>query len=89
MPPIRKIEVGSSLKFIDADNVEYVFMSSDIPQGLTTVQEVEDHINNVWLPPILNGEYQMQAHVFSLSPFVITVFSANLGVNIPANWWIE
>jgi hypothetical protein len=45
-----------------------------------------DFLNNNWLPANITG-YQCRVHVFALTPMQVTVWCADLGVPVPANWW--
>lgn len=139
MPSIKSIAIGNSLHFIDSSG-EYNFGVSDIPNNILNMQDLEDYLNNEWIPskipksPIYkivfvpatqdelyqygtdeyielnevfgnyknildeNGEeiiigyqpdYQMVVHIFTFSPLSLTAYTADLGDNIPNNWWLE
>lgn len=61
-----------------------------------TVSAVETVLNN-WLSGTvlgvgggnLDGAFVAAVHVFSLNPLSVTVWSGNLGLTPPANWWAE
>ncbi len=87
MPAIKSTSCEENkLTVVDQDST-YVFDASDIPVDKTTIQEVEDYINNEWLPENCNGDYQIKVHIFTVSPLVLTVWTADLDVVCPSNWW--
>ncbi len=88
MVAIRSISfTNNRLVFIDGDNIPHSFSQTDIPQGILDALSLENYLNTQWLPQIINGEHQMQVHVFSFSPLSLTTICANNDVQIQANWW--
>lgn len=86
MPAINSINCANGLVFVD-DGGEHSFGVSDIPADKDTVQKLEDYLNNEFLPNNSSGGYKIKVHVFSLSPLLLTAYTADLDVNIPNNWW--
>ncbi len=90
MPPIRQISCDkNALKFTDQKGVEHIFDTSNIPQGKDTTAKLESYINDEWLPPLLDGQYQLKVHIFSLAPLQMSPWAGDNGVRIPADWWSD
>ena len=89
MPPIRSVKCADDLlEFTDSRDVTKTLQAIAIPPNQNTIAKIETYINNVWIPTNVSG-FQMQVHIFSRSPLRLTVFTANLGIAIPANWWMD
>lgn len=94
MPAIRQISVDkNALTFTDKYGKQNVFDISDVPVKLfldpQCITKLEEHINTVWLPPLLNNDLQVVVHIFSVSPLFLTVYTANIDEKIPQDWWID
>lgn len=88
MPPIQSISCDKNeLKFV-AQKATNLFDISKFPPEKDSVAKAEDYINNFWIPSLRITDYQLEVHVFSLSPLELTVYSANIGEKIQQNWWI-
>lgn len=93
MPAIQEINVSkNSLTLVDRKG-KHTFDVSKIPVGIlasqTSIQQTEDYINNVWLPSLKITDYQVQVHVFSVSPLFLTCYAADLKEVIPLDWWTD
>jgi hypothetical protein len=65
---------------------------SELPPGTNTIQEIEDYINNVWLPRELrdvNGAIMGYAkiHVYGISGADVNWAMMQSTSPIPINWW--
>jgi len=88
MPPIRFVRIDSnSVVFQDHRGVTRTLTYTSLPSQQNTIAKAEAWVNN-WLASNISG-YQMAVHVFSRSPLRLTVYCADLGEVIPANWWVE
>lgn len=86
-PPIHFVRFSdNTIQFEDYRGTTRTLLASAIPSGSTTIAQVETYINSIWIPANVSG-YQMQVHVFSLNPLRVTVWTGNIGIPIPANWW--
>lgn len=88
MPPIRNITITpTQFSFTDKSGVAKTFVYSALPATQDTPAKAETFINT-WCAANIS-DYQMVVHVFSISPVQLTVWTGNLGVTIPANWWVD
>jgi hypothetical protein len=90
VPPIRSVSIGDNTFSIADRNPGGIrtLQRSDVPSGNTTIAQIENWIHTVWVPANIEG-YQLRVHIFSLGPPVRwTVWTGNLGVAIPATWWV-
>lgn len=88
MPPIQKTNcVRDQLSFTDGRGIQRTINFLDIPSLSRSVDLAERYINEVWIPTVVQG-YQMEVHVFSVSPMVLSVITQNLGRPIPSGWWL-
>ncbi len=88
MPAIRTVTLDSTkIAFADSLGPTKTLAVSAIPSIHNTSTLAEVWINSAWVATNVAG-YQMQVHLFSLSPFSCNVWFGNLGVPIPANWWL-
>lgn len=86
MPPIQKIELGDNiLKVTDKLGIERSLNTLLIPSS--NPQIAEDWLNNIYLPTLTNGEYQLVAHVYSTNPLKVNIASANIEFKISDTWW--
>ena len=86
MPAIKSVSFDKNiLQVIDRKTV-YSFDSSQVPKG-STISSLETYLNTVWLPAHSSKDYQIQVHIFSVSPLSLTAYTADLGETIPSNWW--
>lgn len=90
MPPIRSISCDkNSLEFTDSKGNTHTFdITKVVSSDKSSIAKLENYINTQWLPPLINGAYIMEVHIFNLQPLHLTVFCANAGENIPQDWWI-
>lgn len=89
MPAIREIKFDkNSLTLVD-HKTTHTFDVSKIPVGKDTIAKLELYINTVWIPSLNITDYQLEIHIFSVSPLVLTAFSADIGIKIPTDWWVE
>lgn len=93
MPAIKSISVENNKLTVYDSFDSYVFTVNDVPVGIFTsgnpTQELEDYLNETWLPSVANGNYQIKVHVFSVSPLALTVWTGDPEVVCPDNWWAE
>lgn len=89
MPPIRAIRLEADALHLD-DGVQgaRVFPWSTLPTNPRTVAGVESAVT-AWLRQSADGAYQVAVHCFSVDPLHLTIYTANLGEPIPADWWAE
>lgn len=88
MPTIKSINCQNNQLQITDLKGTYTFTSTDIPKIVSTPQQLEDYLNNIFLPQYKDVNYQAQVHVFSVSPLSLTVWVANPGEIAPPTWWI-
>lgn len=86
MPPVRSVQIDGDLLTISDKNGVTTLSAAMVPAALKNLATVENWINTVWIPAHF-PDYQVQAHVVSLSPLVVNVWTGNNGVPIPAQWW--
>ena len=89
MPPIRSVSsVDNIITIVDHRGGPITLRASDIPASQNTIAKIESYINLTWIPANIVG-YKMQVHVINRSPLRIVVWTGNLDVAIPANWWLD
>ena len=86
MPPVRSIDLTDGLRLIDSTGTK-VITAATIPAQQDTIAKAEGWCNT-WLAGQISG-YQAVVHVFALSPLRLTIYTAELGRTIPANWWVD
>lgn len=88
MPPVRSVLIGdNSLTISDHTGVK-VLTYAQIPPTQNTPKKIETYINTVWIPANITG-YAATAHVFSLNPLRLTLWTGDTGLSAPANWWVD
>ena len=88
MPPVRSLQVNKdSITFTDQKGVEQILLASDIPPSNDTVTKADVYIN-AWIASKVT-DYQMLAHVISINPLNVAIYTADNDVTIPTNWWIK
>lgn len=89
MPAVQSIDCTQGLKLAVAGKLLASFAASDMTPAFKTTQDLESYLNGAWKQTNINGDFQIRAHVFSLSPLSLTVLTANAGEKIPPNWWLD
>lgn len=89
MPAIRGISFDKNMLKIVDHKTTHSFDISKIPPDKDTIQKAETHTNSTWIPSLNITEYQLEVHIFSVSPLVLTVYAADIGIRIPQDWWVE
>lgn len=85
MPPIQGLTVGANVLQVTNKDVVQSLNTLIIPS--TDPVTVETWLNNTYLLPIANDQYQLVAHVVSTNPLNVLLLSLNLGEPVPNNWW--
>lgn len=87
MPAIRQVSIQSDKISFDSVGVTKTLTYASMPASQNTIAKVESFINS-WLASNVNS-CQMVCHIFSINPVKATIYTANLGDSIPANWWVD
>ena len=86
LPPlIRQAIEGNQIRLV-WNGGEWLLTEAMIPAQQNTPAKVETWANN-WLASNVTT-CQVVVHVFSLGPLAWTVWCADLGVSVPAEWWL-
>lgn len=99
MPPVQAISVDKNRLTVRDARAVSTFDATQIPANKTLVADLEDYLNTVYLPSVVpttaitlgtQPAYQLVAHVYSVSPLVVTAWCANAEEPPPpADWWKE
>lgn len=89
MPSVMSVDCDDGiLKFKSEDGINQIDPSMLPELDLNTpIPDIENFINFVWLPPLLKNNFQVRVHIFSLVPRSITIWTGDIGVSVPDNWW--
>ena len=88
MPSIRSISCDKNILKVLDRKATYIFDASKIPPDKNSVVKLENYINTQWIPSLEITDYQLEVHIFSVSPLLLTAYTANIGEKIPINWWV-
>ena len=88
MPSIHSISCDKNmLKIVDRKST-HIFDASKIPVDKDSIAKLENYINTQWIPSLEITDYQLEVHIFSVSPLSLTAYTANIGEKIPTDWWL-
>lgn len=87
MPRIRQVLCAVDRVLVDEKQRTYEFPFATLPKTQNSEAKAEAYLNS-WLASRVT-DYQVVAHVFSLSPLVVTLWVGDLDTKPPVDWWLE
>ncbi len=88
MPAIRSVQIEDNLVTITDQKGVRILDATKLAGNLNTIAKVENFVNNTWIPANIT-DYACAVHVFSLNPLRVTVWTGDIGLTPPANWWTD
>lgn len=87
MPPIQSVVCDpTGLVVKSRGQIAHQLKAADALAGSSTPAKAEAAMVS-WLMAELSTDMNVAVHIFSLAPLTYTVWTSNLDIPVPANWW--